>query len=40
MLMSEKADFRVKKVMKGIEEQYTEKLDVYQVYASIHIKYE
>lgn len=44
MLMSEEADFRVRTVMKGIkediEEQYTEELDIYQVYACIHIKYE
>lgn len=43
MLMSEEADFRVRTVMKGIEgieEQYTEEPDVYQVYASLNIKYE
>lgn len=46
MLMSEEADFRVRTVMKSIkgtediEEQYTEELDIYQVYACIHIKYE
>lgn len=37
MLASEKADLRVLKVMKYIKEHYTEKLDVYQMYTSIHI---
>lgn len=36
--MTEKADFTIRKVMKNIKELCIEKLDVYQVYTSTHIK--